>query len=338
MASILTNSSALTALQNLASTNKSLAAIQNRISTGLKVAGASDNAAYWSIATTMRSDNKANSVVQDALGLGAGKVDTAYTAMNKAIEVVDKIKEKVLLAKSTDKEGRAKIQSDIKNYVAQLKDNIAGANYAGTNLLTSSSALDKGKAAETDDDGKVTTPAVPETNSLDIITSYSRDASGKVMTGTISVNYSAARLIDTVSDDGATKKGILDGEGVASKTSILGIDVTKVEAKDAQGTTAAATTEAEEFGKLLTDIDAVLGSMTTAAAELGAAKSRIDMQKDFISSLSDSIERGVGQLVDADMNRESARLSALQVQQQLGVQALSIANSSSQSILSLFRG
>jgi flagellin len=51
----------------------------------------------------------------------------------------------------------------------------------------------------------------------------------------------------------------------------------------------------------------------------------------------DSVSRGVGQLVDADMNQESTRLSALQVQQQLGVQALSIANSSSQSILSLFR-
>ena len=53
---------------------------------------------------------------------------------------------------------------------------------------------------------------------------------------------------------------------------------------------------------------------------------RIDLQKDFISSLMDSIDRGVGQLVDADMNKESTRLQALQVQQQLGIQSLSIAN------------
>jgi len=85
-------------------------------------------------------------------------------------------------------------------------------------------------------------------------------------------------------------------------------------------------------------IETAMGKMANGAAELGAAKSRINMQKDFVSNLSDSIEKGVGQLVDADMNKESARLSALQVQQQLGVQALSIANSSSQSILSLFRG
>ena len=89
MSSINTNSSAMLALQSLSATNKALGTTQSRISTGLRVAEASDNAAYWSIATTMRSDNKAFSAVQDALGLGAGKIDTAYTAMNKAIEVVD---------------------------------------------------------------------------------------------------------------------------------------------------------------------------------------------------------------------------------------------------------
>ncbi len=87
----------------------------------------------------------------------------------------------------------------------------------------------------------------------------------------------------------------------------------------------------------MTAVETALSSMASGAAELGAAKSRIDMQKDFVSSLTDAIDRGVGQLVDADMNQESTRLQALQVQQQLGVQALSIANSNSQTILSLFR-
>ena len=77
--------------------------------------------------------------------------------------------------------------------------------------------------------------------------------------------------------------------------------------------------------------------MTTAATRLGAAQSRIDLQKDFVSNLMDAVDRGISTLVDADMNEESTRLQALQVQQQLGIQALSIANSSSQNILSLFR-
>ncbi len=77
--------------------------------------------------------------------------------------------------------------------------------------------------------------------------------------------------------------------------------------------------------------------MTDAASDLGAVNKRVDLQKDFVDNLMDSIESGVGKLVDADMNEESTRLKALQTQQQLGIQALSIANSSSQNILSLFR-
>ena len=88
MSSIMTNSAAMTALKSLQATNAALEVTQSRISTGLKVGQAADNAAYWSIATTMRSDNKALSTVQDALGLGTAKVDVAYTGMNSAIDVV----------------------------------------------------------------------------------------------------------------------------------------------------------------------------------------------------------------------------------------------------------
>lgn len=77
--------------------------------------------------------------------------------------------------------------------------------------------------------------------------------------------------------------------------------------------------------------------MTSAAAKLGSLSMRIGLQEDFATKLSDAIDSGVGRLVDADMNEESTRLKALQTQQQLGVQALSIANSNSENVLSLFR-
>ena len=86
MSSINTNVSAMTALQTLTETSKSLTEVQKRISTGFRVGEASDNAAYWSIATTMRSDNAALSTVQDALGLGAATVEVAYTAVNSALQ------------------------------------------------------------------------------------------------------------------------------------------------------------------------------------------------------------------------------------------------------------
>src|SRR3954453_12118107 len=81
MTSLLTNASAITALQNLSATNKAMQQTQDRISTGMRVANASDNAAYWSIATTMRSDNSVMSAVKDALGMGSATVDVASAAL-----------------------------------------------------------------------------------------------------------------------------------------------------------------------------------------------------------------------------------------------------------------
>ena len=85
-------------------------------------------------------------------------------------------------------------------------------------------------------------------------------------------------------------------------------------------------------------VDDALKEMTTASATLGATKNSITIQQNFISSLTDAVTKGVGALVDADMNQESTKLQALQVQQQLGIQSLSIANQNSQMILKLFGG
>ena len=93
MTSILTNAAAMSALQTLRTIGQNMENTQASVSSGLRVASASDNAAYWSIATTMRSDNGALSAVQDALGLGAAKVDTAYAGMESAVEVVKQIEQ-----------------------------------------------------------------------------------------------------------------------------------------------------------------------------------------------------------------------------------------------------
>ena len=92
-----------------------------------------------------------------------------------------------------------------------------------------------------------------------------------------------------------------------------------------------------QISQMLTVVDVAAKELTDAATTLGAAKKRIDLQKSATSILMDSIDRGVGQLVDADMNKESTRLQALQVQQQLGIQALSIANTNAQRVLALFQ-
>ncbi|RLP26146.1 flagellin [Mesorhizobium sp. YM1C-6-2] len=363
MASIMTNASALTALQTLNATNKTLAVTQARISTGYRVAEASDNAAYWSIATTMRSDHKALSTVQDSLGLGASKVDTAYTGMNKAIDIVNDIKVKLVAANGASAADKAKIQVEIKALQGQLKSYADAATFSGANFLSvTSDKTAAGAAAGTAD-------AVQQ--DIKIVASFNRSASGSVSLGTIDVKIEGIKLFDNGAAAAVKNDGILDRTtSIWSSTAAqAAYDTTYATTVAGGGTdTAAHTAAATAAGtadntatsiagisvhnlditasgvtdgfitSMIAKVEGALKDMTNAATNLGAAKNRIDLQKTFTTSLMDSIERGVGQLVDADMNKESTRLQALQVQQQLGIQALSIANGNSQSILSLFRG
>ncbi|BCG78553.1 flagellin N-terminal helical domain-containing protein [Mesorhizobium sp. 113-3-3] len=330
MASIMTNAAALTALQSLNATQKSLDTTQSRISTGYRVSQASDNAAYWSIATTMRSDNQAMSTVSDSLGLGASKVDTAYTGMNSAITTINSIQQKLTASYGQTDAAKEKTQVEIAALQAQLKGYADSATFSGTNMLS----VNSGATATTAADVKV-------------VSAFNRTSAGAVSISTIDVNVESIKLYEA--GTAATSKGILDAnrlgvsgaETATASAPTLGAAAAATDTYSVaslsifSGTTAASDSQ---ISQMMTVVDAALKDMTTAATKLGAAKSSIDLQKTFTQSLMDSIDRGVGQLVDADMNKESTRLQALQVQQQLGVQALSIANGSSQSILSLFRG
>lgn len=89
---------------------------------------------------------------------------------------------------------------------------------------------------------------------------------------------------------------------------------------------------------VLTRLDATMSAINQAVGNIGTQSKQIDAHNSFVSRLTDVLETGVGNLVDADLAKESARLQALQVKQQLGAQALSIANGAPQIILSLFKG
>lgn len=323
MSSILTNVSAMTALKNLQSTNMKLETVQSRISTGLRVSEASDNAAYWSIATTMRSDNKALSTVQDALGLGAAKIDVGYTGLNSAIEVVDEIKSKLVAAREASVD-RSKVQDEIGELQSRLRSIADSASFTGENWLAVDSSATGYNATK------------------EVIASFTRAADGTVSIGTISIDASATVLFDDATDAATSGTGIIDGvrDLTAATAGALLADQTAAGFKVSDLDISALTSSAADTATLeayIAGADAALSEMTTAAGSLGAAKKSVNGQKEFVSNLMDAIDRGVGQLVDADMNEESTRLQALQVQQQLAIQSLSIANGSSQSILSLFR-
>jgi flagellin len=314
MSSINTNVAAMTALQTLSATNKSLTETQNRISTGYRVADASDNAAYWSIATTMRSDNAALSTVQDALGLGAATVDVAYTGLQKAIEVVDEIKSKLTAARQPGVD-RAKIQSEISELQKQLQGIADSASFSGENWLAVNS----------------TTAYNPVKT---IVSSFSRTSTG-IDIGTIDINIDAIKLFDANAAVGAD--GILDAERDATGAIVPPTATTFTIADLNIATLTNSTADLAILEGYILGSDKALREMTDAATALGSIKARVGIQQDFVKSLMDAVTRGIGQLVDADMNEESTKLQALQVKQQLGVQSLSIANSSSQSILRLFQ-
>ena len=126
-----------------------------------------------------------------------------------------------------------------------------------------------------------------------------------------------------------TQGGILDKVDATTTVSIDTINISALTDSAADQTI---------LDGLIAQVTAAINTVAQSAANLGAIKNRISNNSDFVKSLMDSVTRGIGQLVDADMNAESTRLQALQVQQQLGIQALSIANSNAQTILSLFRG
>jgi flagellin len=308
MSSLNTNIAAMTALQTLSKTNSEMLETQNRVSTGYRVGSASDNAAYWSIATTMRSDNDAVSTVADALGLGGATVDVTYTSINNAIKSVSDIKAKLVAARAPGLD-RSKIQSEITALQAGLRSTAESAVFSGENWLMGDST---------------------GTTTKTIVASFSRDSTGEITIGTIGVDVGPTGSM--LFDLSGSNAGLLDQERtVTSGTtySVFNLDISALTDSDSDLT---------DLEDMIKGVDDALAQMTDAATVIGSAKSRIQLQKDFVTALMQSIDTGIGQLVDADMNEESTRLQALQVRQQLGVQALNIANQSAQMILQLFQG
>jgi flagellin len=394
MTSILTNVAAMAALQTLRSIDASMEETQARVSSGLRVGTASDNAAYWSIATTMRSDNMALSAVQDALGLGAAKIDTAYAGMESAVEVVKEIRAK-LVAATEEGVDKAKIQEEIEQLKQQLKSISTAASFSGENWLETDITTPVTKSVVgsfvRDSSGAVSVKTIEyvldgntvlfdtagDTGILDKVYDVSQSSVTLSINtdGVVSEHTVAAYTVDDLITAGAVFQGNYALAGGVSYVQAAGVWVEAVESSTAPGqeiaavTTAAApitadswvvdttaspaisvtapasietiditdATQAANLDALIRGVDEALEDLISATSALGSIAMRIEMQEDFVSKLTDSIDAGIGRLVDADMNEESTRLKALQTQQQLAIQSLSIANTNSENILTLFR-
>ena len=276
MSSILTNNSAMVALQNLKSINMDLSKTQNEISTGKSISSASDNASMWAISKVMEADVAGFSAISKSLALGESTVAVAAAGADKIVEILKEMKEKIVTATGANVD-HAKLTTDVTALSNQITSIIGAAQFNGANLL--------------DDAG----------GDLKVISSLDR-TSGSLVVATKEITVSSL-----------------------SWTTNLAAAATLSVASTADATTA------------LSTIETLITAAIKGAAALGSSKGHIEDQQKFVSKIIDSMKSGIGALVDANMEEASARLQALQVQQQLGTQSLSIANKAPQMILQLFK-
>ncbi|MDM7458458.1 MAG: flagellin [Paracoccus sp. (in: a-proteobacteria)] len=281
MSSILTNNSAIVALQTLKNINQSLGKAQAEISTGKSVANAKDNAAVWAISKVMETDQSAFKTIQSNLNVADAVVSTARAGAEQITDLLKEMKN-LAIGAASDSADFAKIQTDIAAKVDQITAIIGASQFNGINLL----ATDTG--------------------------------------GAVSTQFTVLGSLDRTNGSATTSAIAIDVAGVDFEGQIAGATLTTI-------------TDAASATTAIGEIEALIDIAVQGAADLGSAGKRISDQSNFVGKLADSLKVGIGALVDADMEEASARLQALQTQQQLGIQSLSIANQAPSAILALFR-
>jgi flagellin len=409
MSSILTNTSAMVALQTMKGINMNMNRVQAEISTGKSVGSAKDNAAVWAISKVMESDVKGFKGIADSLALGSSTISVARQASEAVTDLLTEMKGKIVAAQE-DNVDRVKIQSDIDKLVEQINTVVGSAQFNGLNLVDGSqstvdilASLDRsstGVAASSitvnaqdlstggyvandvfsaSTGGTISTDADTFVLTLDqgggadditiadgtnawvagdrisirignreasyTVTQFDVDAGNASLASTVPdmIAVGLKNSIDALGIDGLTVNydSANPGELAFVNDGTVDLSVSGQYRNAGSGGLGALDTidvsTASAAALALGSIESMLQTSIDAAAEFGSAQTRIEIQSDFVGKLSDALTSGIGTLVDADMEEASARLQALQVQQQLGIQALSIANQQPQNLLSLFR-
>lgn len=401
MSSILTNTSAMVALQTMKGINANLNKTQADISTGKSVATAKDNAAVWAISKVMESDVEGFKGISDSLSVGSATLTVARNASETVTKLLTEMKGKIVAAQAENVD-RGKIQTDIDALTKQIELTVGAAQFNGLNLVDGSqtsvnvlSSLDRSQTGVTSsnitvdaqnlstDAGAALTAGGGTLSAANVVTGTPVTLNGFVLqggAGALAANAPTAAPgtltgmiagdkitlnIGSVSGSYEVKKGdtansLVSGlKNSLTENGLSGGDFTLSLASGAltvanntnqsaavsvgttRGTGGLAGLNTVDVvnqpANALNAIEGMLQTSIDAAAAFGSSQKRIDIQNEFVGKLSDSLKTGIGVMVDTDMEEASARLQALQVQQQLATQALSIANQQPQGLLSLFR-
>ena len=264
--------------------------------------------------STLRSINNSLSDTQGRISTGlnisSGKDNAAYFSISKTMSgdsgMFKAIDENLTLqqnAVSTARLGAETMVDLAKEFVERVAFAQGGTDEVRADVQAELNELAARMQTTIDQSTFNGTDYVNSTGAVTVVTGISRSAAGSVTTTSMTFNQQ---------DLGAIQ-------------SALGaIDLSAAASAGSQATA-------------LQDAEAALGAAIASATALGIAEKSIETQKEFLGELTDRLDSGIGSMVDANMEEEAARLQALQVQQQLATQSLSIANSSPQNILSLFR-
>ncbi len=336
MSSILTNASALSALQSLTQTQSALSSTEQQVSSGLAVSTAADNASYWSIAAQLNSDSGVVTASNQALSQSQAVLSTASSAIDSVTSTIAQIETALTQATNPGADLTA-IETTLVGLSSQLVSTVNGASFNGLNVLDNSTLTSTSSASQ---------------GSLAFVSGFNATATGGAVN---TITLATQGLINTGTADtdpataGSAGFGILDGNttyttvatttggsGVASGTSGTAINLLTLGSSLATAAGVSSTNAANEAQNLLAGVSTVLNTLTAYAAQIGTTQDAMTAASTFNTALTTNYSTGVSALVDADMNTASTRLQALQTQEQLGIQSLSIANQNAQLILKLF--
>ena len=297
--SVNTNIAAQVALQSLNETNSSLQATQKRISTGYRVADATDDGAAFAVAQKVRSDVGALTTVNQQLGSAKGLVGTAVTSLTNISDSVTQAKSLLVDIgnQSISDDQRNQYITSFKNLVTQVANSVDGSSYNGQTLL-----------GKTGVSGSAQSESVINSNAGTSSTLASEDS-----TTLANALASLIGLTFTRTAGGVDSFGTVTSSGAQSAAA-----------------TALTATGAGGFATLQSNV-------LTQLNQAGADSNLLDATISFNSTKIDSLNAGLGALIDADLSKESANLQSLQIRQQLGTQSLSLANQAPQALLSLFK-
>jgi flagellin len=355
----------MAALSTLRSISGRLTDTSQQMSSGLRVGKAADNAAYWSISTSMRSDVKAMNVVTDSVGLAQGIVDTAYAAMETVLDSFVEIRNLAITASDMPQPGMRdaikpgfsldpeyaksdvyKIDQAIQQFQNQAKAAMLSASFAGVNMLYHGKQEDEKASKQVFNfiigyaDGKVQTLDVKAMDTLLL-----NDDFGSFPTtfpGEFNPEQTLFDGSDTINAPGSfTPLGVYWYNIPVSNPTTGDPEAYPVEptyvlqalenhvvrfGSDRQGL----------YSNFVANLDQKIQAITSKMAYVGTVQKSLEMYDEINHKMTDSATGGIGRLVDADMEATATNLRALQTQQQLAVQSLGIANQFPSRLLTLF--